>query len=210
MKAGDTTDIYARIQNYSNVDVYEDIAVRFYLGDPDNGGELIENMDGQSEVVLDQINAREPVVAALNNWIVPASINDQASIFAVIDPDEMIEEVHENNNKAWSLLKQGAGITGIEDRLIRTAASGNEPMVKVSPNPAQNVATFTFALHEPSQVTIHVYDLQGKLVKTLYKAKLSVGTFAPNVNIGDLKKGIYIYRFTTQTFSQSGKIVMTD
>ena len=30
-------------------------------------------------------------------------------IFAVVDPDDMVEEVHENNNKAWSLIGSGFG-----------------------------------------------------------------------------------------------------
>lgn len=210
LAAGDTTNIYARIQNYSNVDVFEDIVVRFYLGDPDNGGELIQNIDGQTEVILDQINAREPVVAKLNNWIVPSSIEEQSAIFAIIDPDNIIGEVHDNNNKAWSLLRQGFGVVGIEDILNESPASESDKLVRVYPNPAKDVASFSFKLQQSSRVMINIYDLQGKHIKTLHNAKLSAGNHSAEFDIGGLEKGVYLYRFITETFYGSGKIVIMD
>lgn len=208
VKAGDTTNIYARIQNYSNVDHYGDISVRFYLGDPDNGGLLIENLDGQSEVVLDQINAREPVVATLNNWIVPAYVDEQSAIFAVVDPDNMIGEVHDNNNKAWNLIRQGSGIVGIEDKEKLSPGSGNEMLVNVYPNPAKDIASFNFQIQEPSPVKIEIYDLQGKHVSTLQHERLSAGTHSLEFAIGGLDKGVYLYRFVTDSFHSSGKLVI--
>ncbi|NJK85751.1 MAG: hypothetical protein HC906_07065 [Bacteroidales bacterium] len=166
MKAGDTTHVYAKIQNYSNVDELSDIVVRFYLGDPDNGGELIVNTDGQSEVTLDQINAREPVMAMLNNWVVPASITDQSTIFAVIDPGNFVEEIKEDNNKAWGIVKQGSSVTGIEDFYTKPQII-KRSLVNVHPNPAKNIAEFSFHLLKPSWVTIKLFNMNGRYIKTL-------------------------------------------
>ena len=208
VKAGDTASIYAKIQNYSNVDVYGDIAVRFYLGDPDSGGELIVNMEGQSEVVLDQVNAREPVMAVLNNWIVPGSFADQGIIFAVVDPGDMTEEVHENNNKAWGLINQGSGLTGTGDLPDGRTGPDSDRLVQVYPNPASQFAEFTFELKAPSMVSIHIIDLNGRHVHTLQDAELGAGMHTLGFDTGSLEQGIYMYLFTTEQYSGSGRLVI--
>lgn len=37
-------------------------------------------------------------------WLVPVDISDFPRIFAVIDPDNSISEIHENNNKGFNML----------------------------------------------------------------------------------------------------------
>jgi hypothetical protein len=161
---GDTATIYARVQNYSNVDQYG-TSVKFYLGDPDNGGQLIANKDGISEVILDQINAREPVIAKLENWIVPASIKNETMIFAVVDPDDVVEEVHENNNKAWSLIGSGFNATtSVEDVIRDESKIPQENRIELFPNPVQSTGTFKFSVESTGQVEISVYDIQGKKI----------------------------------------------
>jgi hypothetical protein len=147
-------------------------------------------------------------VATLNNWIVPASIDEQSAIFAVVDPDNMIGEVHDNNNKAWNLIRQGSGIVGIEDIEDSTPVSGNETLVNVYPNPAKDIASFNFHIQEPSPVKIDIYDLQGKHVSTLQHERLSAGTHSLEFAIGGLDKGVYLYRFVTDSFHSSGKLVV--
>lgn len=208
-EAGDTTDIYARIQNYSNVDVFSDVKVRFYLGDPDLGGTLIVNKDGISEAVLDQVSAREPVMARLDNWIVPASIDEESLLFAIIDEDNLIKEVHENNNKAWSLLKSGTTVvTSTEDIFRENLNNKKENRVMVFPNPVKDQATFNFGLATEGQVEISIYNIQGQLIKTTPKELWPAGSHRRSVDISDLDHGIYMYLFKTDSYSETGRMVV--
>ena len=161
---GDTATIFARVQNYSNVDQYG-TSVKFYLGDPDIGGQLIANKDGVSEVLLDQVNAREPVIAKLENWIVPESIKNETMIFAVVDPNDLVEEVHENNNKAWSLISDGFGTSTNDENVIPDNLSRrNEHRVQLFPNPVQTEAVFQYSILEHSRAELSLNDMQGRLV----------------------------------------------
>jgi len=208
IEPGDTTDIYVRVQNYSNVNV-SDVEVKFYLGDPDDGGVLIENIQGKSVAYLDQMNAREPVIARLDDWLVPGTIQQETKIFAVIDEDDIIDEVHENNNKAWNLAKQGNGYTS---SLQEYFSNGNKPAnqfyMNVYPNPANGSANFNYYLETASQVEISIYNIQGTLVKALQKEYLPAGSHSASFSTDFLQAGIYLYTISTGKNSKSGKLII--
>ena len=64
------------------------------------GGELITGADGLQPGAS---AARETVRAS---WTVPTDVTDwrYARIYAVIDPDNAIAEIHDENNKGWTVL----------------------------------------------------------------------------------------------------------
>ena len=207
---GDTATIYARVQNYSNVDQFG-TSVKFYLGDPDNGGQLIANKDGISEVMLDRVNAREPVIAKLENWIVPGSIVNETMIFAVVDPDELVEEVHENNNKAWNLIGSGFGSpTDTEDVIPDNALSGNENQVLLFPNPVQSNAVFRYSITTNSQVELSLFDMQGRQIEVLINEPKSPGIYDYEISRDNLEPGVYFYRFKEGDHLESGKMIILD
>jgi hypothetical protein len=207
---GDTATIYARVQNYSNVDQYG-TSLKFYLGDPDNGGQLITNKDGISEVILNQVNAREPVIAKLENWIVPTSIKNETMIFAVVDPDDLVEEVHENNNKAWSLIGSGFGTsTDTENLFPDNATSGNEKRVQLFPNPVQTEAVFRYSILTSNHAELSLFDMQGRQVELLFSELKSPGTYGQEISKENLEPGIYFYRFKAGDYIESGKMVILD
>lgn len=208
LEEGDTTDIFARIQNYSNVDA-SDVSVRFYLGDPDDGGLLIQNIEGKSIASLDQVNAREPVIARLDDWIVPGLIEEETKIFAVIDGDNLIEEVHENNNKAWNLIRQGFGNpTALPEIQPDKDGSENETYLKVYPNPVNGTANFDYRLRIDSEVEIFVYSIQGTLVKVVQQEHVPAGQYSVILNTDNLDAGLYYYTFSTENTAKSGKLIV--
>jgi len=207
---GDTATIYARVQNYSNVDQYG-TSVKFYLGDPDNGGQLIVNKDGISEVVLNQVSAREPVIARLENWIVPASIKNETMIFAVVDPNDLVEEVHENNNKAWSLIGSGFGTsTDTEDVIPDYTVPGKKNRVQVFPNPVQTQAIFRYSILTQNQAELSLFDMQGRQVEILINEPKSPGTYNHEISRENLEPGVYFYRFKAGDYMESGKMVILE
>ncbi len=207
---GETATIFARIQNYSNVDQFG-TSVKFYLGDPDNGGQLIVNNDGLSEAILNQVNAREPVIARLDNWLVPESIKSETMIFAVVDPDNLVDEVHESNNKAWNLISSGFDpSTAIEDLIFKEEDFIPDSRIRFYPNPVQSIATFEYAVESSAQVELKVLDMQGRQVKNLIIGTRMPGIYQDEISVQDLDPGIYFYRFKAGSYFESGKIMIVD
>jgi hypothetical protein len=72
--------------------------------------------------------------------------------------------------------------------------------VKLFPNPSNDNTNITFNLNNSSDVSIQIFDLQGKLVKTVYNnTKLYVGEHNVNFNISDLQLGTYIVLLNTNS-----------
>ncbi len=62
------------------------------------------------------------------------------------------------------------------------------------PNPFNPATTIKFGLPENSNVTLSVYDITGRLIKTLFKNEgLSAGTFKYTFDGSNLSSGMYFY-----------------
>ena len=92
---GDTITISATVHNNGGADA-TDVAVRFYNGNPDDGG--VQMLD-------DQIIATIPIggtETASVDWTSTVGIHE---ILVVLDPDETITEWDKENNRASALIK---------------------------------------------------------------------------------------------------------
>jgi hypothetical protein len=79
--------------------------------------------------------------------------------------------------------------TGIEDSIPGT----NEP-VRIYPNPTLKMINLEFYLHQRGKVEISVIDLQGRLVKLLYKDMAERGKNVLSFNKGALTQGMYFVK----------------
>nr|MDJ0868898.1 CARDB domain-containing protein [Myxococcota bacterium] len=99
-RTGDVVEIQARIQNYSLVDA-PSVGVRFYLGDPQDGGTRIFG-ETPGEIVTGVIPRRESKVVSMR-WRIPHDLDtNTARIYAVIDPSFDLVELQETNNTGWA------------------------------------------------------------------------------------------------------------
>jgi len=76
------------------------------------------------------------------------------------------------------------------------------------PNPFNPSTTIRFSLNRAEQVTLKVYDLQGKEVATLVESNLPTGEHNVVFDADNLPSGIYVYRLTTGIFSQARKAML--
>lgn len=76
------------------------------------------------------------------------------------------------------------------------------------PNPAQNGTTINFSLGNASMATLSVYDLSGKKVLVPVNEYFPVGDFQISIQKNQLKEGIYFYRFETERFTSTKKMVI--
>jgi len=79
--------------------------------------------------------------------------------------------------------------------------------VKVFPNPVTNQANFSFALTEEREVSLLIFDLNGRLVfeqENVLKAGKQSITWSPSQ---DLKAGYYFYKLQLGERMESGKVI---
>lgn len=81
------------------------------------------------------------------------------------------------------------------------------------PNPFNPETNISFALPENSLVNLKVYNLSGQLVKTLVDSNLPAGTYTVTWNGTNsaeekVASGIYFYRLSAGTYSQTRKMCL--
>jgi hypothetical protein len=74
------------------------------------------------------------------------------------------------------------------------------------PNPFNPLTKVSFSIENEELVTIKVYDILGREVKTLINQVLLPGNHQVNFNGDNLSSGIYIYRLTSGNFSAIKKM----
>jgi len=95
-------------------------------------------------------------------------------------------------------------LTGIEDEELplRTHFGQNFP------NPFNPVTTIAFGLATPAHVTIKVYDVSGREVRTLVDADMEPGRYSETLNAAGLAGGVYFARMTAGDFTETMKLVL--
>ncbi|MEO6132519.1 MAG: right-handed parallel beta-helix repeat-containing protein [Saprospiraceae bacterium] len=102
-----------------------------------------------------------------------------------------------------SEFSDGAGvITSLNDPL-------NElPLIKVAPNPFQDLVTIEFVNRQPGFVSLKIYDMSGVEIKTLIEDHLQSGIYMSTWNPENRTNGIYYYKLVTGINNvRTGKII---
>ncbi|MGA8265599.1 MAG: T9SS type A sorting domain-containing protein, partial [Ignavibacteriaceae bacterium] len=76
------------------------------------------------------------------------------------------------------------------------------------PNPFNPSTTIKYSLPKEGVVTLKVYNVLGKEVKTLVNEFENAGAYNVSFNASDLPSGIYFYRFISGNFTQVKKLVL--
>jgi hypothetical protein len=89
-----------------------------------------------------------------------------------------------------------------------TEAIENTNSVQVFPNPFSSHVSFQIELQKTSQLSINIYDIQGKMIDvSVQNATIDEGIFTKEYDLSDLSKGIYFYTIRINDQVQAGKIV---
>jgi Peptidase family C25/Secretion system C-terminal sorting domain len=76
------------------------------------------------------------------------------------------------------------------------------------PNPFNPTTLITYQLPIVSNVTLKVYDMVGKEVKTLVNSRQSAGLHSVIFNASNLSSGVYFYRMIAGDFVQTKKLIL--
>ncbi|MFA6542060.1 MAG: T9SS type A sorting domain-containing protein, partial [Bacteroidota bacterium] len=76
------------------------------------------------------------------------------------------------------------------------------------PNPFNPSTTISYAIPQPAQVTLKVYNIVGQEVATLVNGYQTSGRYDVTFNASRMASGVYFYRLQTGSFSNIKKMVL--
>ncbi|MBK8983186.1 MAG: T9SS type A sorting domain-containing protein [Ignavibacteria bacterium] len=76
------------------------------------------------------------------------------------------------------------------------------------PNPFNPVTKITFSIPVSGNISIKVYDITGKEIKTLVNEFRNAGTYDTEFNGADLSSGVYYYKMETGSFTEIKKMIL--
>ena len=76
------------------------------------------------------------------------------------------------------------------------------------PNPFNPVTMIRFSLTSPSRVTVRIYDVAGRLVRTVVDERMEAGEHSLPFEARGLASGVYFYRFKAAEFEKTKKMVV--
>lgn len=90
-----------------------------------------------------------------------------------------------------------------------------ESLISIVPNPFSSSATISFSLSAYEKTNIKIFDVTGRLVKTLFNGELHQGTHQLEWNATDeegnlVGDGIYLLKIETENYSQTKKLIVTN
>lgn len=71
------------------------------------------------------------------------------------------------------------------------------------PNPFNPSTTIKFSLNESGNISLIIYDILGKEVRTLLNGYLNAGLHEYNFSASDLPSGFYFFRLNTENFTET-------
>jgi uncharacterized protein (DUF2164 family) len=140
-------------------------------------------------------------------WIMPGDLDSYPRIFAVLDEDDTISEIHENNNKGFNVL--GASQVGT-DILTKNTANPNEyKLFQSYPNPFNPLTNIKYTIAKRDKITLKIYDVLGREVKTLVDRYQNVGSYIYQFDGSSLASGVYFYNLKIgDSFAQTKKMML--
>ncbi len=113
-RGGDSVYIMAKVRNFGLQAITSPFTVKFYDGNPNNGGTQI------AETTVDTTIAARGYRNVRVPWYIPINqVFADLRIYAVIDQENAVtNEVHENNNVGWAPAIGYGSIVSVESEMI--------------------------------------------------------------------------------------------
>jgi hypothetical protein len=160
-------------------------------------------------------NQPSPTQAALAGPIADGRIRTQASTNGIFRTTPVGNTPASFTAPDFRLAENSPALTGANFthpklQVTVTSIRGAISTTKLAlyPNPASDVATLNIDLKKSDNVSVQLFDLAGRLVKTVNEGRLNAGE-SIGINTADLKGGVYVVNVKTSEGSASMKLFVT-
>jgi hypothetical protein len=111
-----------------------------------------------------------------------------------------------NSVHLTGVLRSGVPFEGADD--IRVISAGSPRAPSIAPNPLNPSGVLTFDTSAAGLVTVKLYDLQGRLVRTIAERPLPAGTHEIPVDARDLASGVYFFHIQSVDGPAAGRVAI--
>jgi hypothetical protein len=187
---GDTITVHARVFNYSLAPTESPVEVQFFFGNPYNGGQPVVSITGDATVSTDGNIQPQQFKEVEFTIALPEDFSYDGRLYARIDPDSVMTEVHEENNLSWRWL--GPYFTISEDDYetvgLEEVISVRRGALLCYPNPANDALNVVVKNNEIWSYCL--YNMSGELlINGLLRGEQN------RLELSDLPSGMYQLRF---------------
>ena len=161
----------------------------------------------------------------------PAFANGKFYIFDITEGEQLLTEigplgvntngngtgeiVFDPSNSRLYLMETNNAVIAID--LLATGLVSNENLASVPvnfklydnyPNPFNPSTNIQYDLPVASDVSIKVYDIQGRMIANIAKGQQAAGTYTHRFDAGSMASGMYIYRIEAGSFVATKKMML--
>jgi hypothetical protein len=194
------------VHNFSLVDLIDQVDVHLYLGHPDIG-DPIEFLDGSVKLQTDALMPIRGRQTVTGQFVMPESI-PQARLYAVLDRDEQIDEIHTSNNLGFVPLSTTADVVTSNEHDVALDMPQRYQLHHNYPNPFNPSTNINFDLPQAQDVRLEVFDLLGRRVALLVNESLAAGFHSVTFDASALTSGVYFYRIQAGSFVKTQKMML--
>jgi hypothetical protein len=100
-----------------------------------------------------------------------------------------------------------SSLLGLNDDKTSAAIKQLKTNLKVYPNPVTDITKLNYTLFKNSDVSVEVYNISGKLMKTIREKNVAKGDQSIEIDASDLSNGSYIVKFSAGSVNETIKFV---
>ncbi len=104
------------------------------------------------------------------------------------------------------VITSNGGVTAVDDEEDGIPLSFS--LKQNYPNPFNPSTIIEYSVPQATNIKLEIFNTLGQKVATLLNEQISAGTHSVNFEANGLSSGIYLYKLTSENFSQSKKMIL--
>ena len=165
-------------------------------------------LDGPVSVPLGDPKGSGGGLGSTDNFPGLGTVVAKCDIAELIVYDTVLSEDERTSVEHYLAEKYNLLVVTGTDNQISTGSADGFALHQNYPNPFSTATTFEYRIPQPSRVTLQVFDVLGRQVIPLVDEEQAEGIHEVEFNRGNLPDGLYYYRLTAGSLSDTKKLLI--